>query len=100
MHKRLIVVASVLVLAATSAPALAGWGCGAQGKGAQGRLWGASNRAEATKGALDECKRAGGVHCYIISCRRNVDSEAQADAIWPPAGRDTVKCGGPGQPKC
>jgi hypothetical protein len=35
MHKHLIVAASVLALVATNAPALAKWGCGAQGKGAQ-----------------------------------------------------------------
>jgi len=96
MRKHLIVLASVLVLAATSAPALAGWGCGAQGKGAQGRLWGASNRAEATKGALDECRRAGGHRCRLISCSARVDTEGQADAIWPPVGPDTTRCKGAG----
>jgi hypothetical protein len=100
MHKRLIVVATVLALAATGTPALAGWGCGAQGKGAQGRTWNFSTRTQASNGALDECNRAGGRHCRLVGCHRNVDTEAQANTFWPPASADTVRCGGAGQPKC
>jgi hypothetical protein len=100
MHKHLIVMASVLALAAIDTPAWAGWGCGAQGKGAQGRTWNFDTRTAASNGALDECSRAGGHHCRLISCHRNVDTEAQANTFWPPASANTVRCGGEGQPKC
>jgi hypothetical protein len=96
MQKHLIVVASILVLAASSAPAWAKWGCGSQGIGAQGRTWNFASRAEAAKGALDECRRAGGHRCRLISCSARVDTEGQADAIWPPVGPDTTRCKGAG----
>jgi hypothetical protein len=86
--------------AATATNAWAGWGCGSQGTGAQGRTWNFATQAQASQGALDECTRAGGQACEIIGCSDNVDNEAQADAIWRPAGADTVKCGQSGQPKC
>ena len=96
MQKHLIFAASVLALVATNAPALAKWGCGAQGKGAQGRTWNFDTKAQASKGARDECTRAGGHGCHVIGCSANVDNETQADALWRPAAPDTVKCKGAG----
>jgi hypothetical protein len=95
MHKRLIVAASVLVLAAaTTAPAWAGWGCGAQGFAGQGRTWRNTTRAQAAAGALRLCRQAGGRHCRLVSCSPNVDTEGQADAMWPPVAPDNVRCKG------
>jgi hypothetical protein len=94
MRRSLIITASLFALAATSAPALAAWGCGAQGVGGQGRTWNFASSAMASKGALDECRRAGGHRCRIIGCSPNVDSEWQADSLWRPAAPDTVRCRG------
>jgi len=98
MHRQLIVATSVLVLAVTSAPAWAGWGCGAKSaNGAQGRNWSQSSKAAAIADAMHVCRDEGGTKCRIMSCRANVDTEEQALALWPP---DTPLSCGPGLGKC
>jgi hypothetical protein len=86
MRKHLIVLASVLVLAATSAPALAAWGCGARGDGG---AWGdssqVSTKARAISEALAGCKELGGKGCHIIGCRSDIDTRERARELWPPA---------------
>ena len=94
MQRYLIIAASFLALAATGAPAFAGWGCGAQGIAGQGRTWSNVNRAQAAAGALRLCRQAGGQRCRLISCSPNVDTEWQANALWPPDARITVRCHG------
>jgi hypothetical protein len=93
MQKHLIVVAGILVLATTSAPALAKWGCGNLGIGGQGWTWNFATRTQAAKGAFDECIRAGGSNCRHLGCSENVYTEAHAKAIWPPRySPDKVRC--------
>jgi hypothetical protein len=106
MDKRHIVVTSFLILAATSAPAWAGWGCGytytdSIGPG-DGRLWGLDTEEEERASALNRCKKVHGSNakCRIISCKPNIDTAEQAHAIWPPGGPITITCGNPGEKKC
>jgi hypothetical protein len=101
MHKHLIVLVSVLVLAATSTTsALAGWGCAARDRaGYWGNSWGALTQANARRIALGLCRHAGGRACHIIGCNPNIDTSNQADTTWPPPNPPTVACG-PGQIKC
>jgi len=99
MKKHLSVVPSIFVLAITGAPAFADWGCGAQGIGAggvtaQGRTWEHASRQSAAKGALYECRKAGGGNCSIVSCQTNIHHETHALAQWPKIGRDVAWCKG------
>jgi hypothetical protein len=98
MRKSLISLASLLVFVAAGAqPTWAKWGCGTSG---DSNSWGYGAQAGAREGALKSCLG----QCSIISCSPHVDTEAQADALWPPAGGQYVysgrKCGRAGQPKC
>jgi len=74
--------------------AWAAWGCGAQGNGGQGRSWNGATKDQVAAIALRLCKQAGGQECRIVSCDPNVDTEAQANALWPPAASNTVRCSG------
>ena len=105
MRKSIIIAASVSVLAAASvSPASAGWGCGARTpKGEIASNWAGASEAKSRDGLLHDCE-VGHVQCEIISCSADVDTEAQADAHWPPAASTNYKyfgnCGRYGQPKC
>jgi len=89
MHKHLIVVASVLILAATSAPAWARWGCGAKGPGERwSDSWDSSSQARASALALKTC----GKGCRIIGCRADVNTADEADALWRQAGDRVTNC--------
>jgi hypothetical protein len=85
MSKYVIIVASLLVVAVTGAPAWAAWGCGAVStQGAQGRSWGGS-LASARQAALSACRHEYQGPCHIISCRQPVDTHEDAVALWPPS---------------
>jgi hypothetical protein len=104
MHKQVIIVASALILAATtSAPAWARWGCGAEStNGAQGRTWSWGSRAGAARTAMDICRReGGGDQCHIVGCSDNVSTEAQAARLWIPTTSDNYfRCGADTGTKC
>lgn len=103
MHKRLLMAAVVVLAAATSTSAWAGWGCAFTGtdiKGKYGRMWGWDTRKEASEAALRLCQKD---HqgCYVVACMDNVDSKEDADALWPMNGKALRTCGtGPGQERC
>lgn len=103
MNKRLIVGAGFLVLAAATgtAPAVAGWGCGSNAfPGGHFRVWGADSEQEARAATLRLCRTQFKTGCRIASCRPDIDSEEQADALWPLTTNDRVKCGTEGAPDC
>lgn len=82
MHKNIIVVASLLVLAASSAPAWAGWGCGAhRTDGGNNRNFGFASRSAAARDLQQECSTTAA--CGPISCKRGVNHQAQGMAVWP-----------------
>jgi hypothetical protein len=109
MRKHVIIAASFSALAAASvspafSPAWAGWGCGARTpKGEIASNWAGSSEQKSRDSLLHDCE-LGHVQCQIISCSADVDTEAQADAHWPPAASSNYKyfgnCGRYGQPKC
>lgn len=93
MHRYLIVVASVLALAATTSSALAAWGCGARGPNDSfGYSYNYSTRAEASATALRLCANPG---CSIIGCGNSVDTSEAARALWHPTAPIT-RCTGAG----
>jgi hypothetical protein len=91
MHKNLIVMATFLALAATSAPASAKWGCYAQNAaGNKGVSWADSTEKAARAEALFNCKKFGSNTCRTVSCKANVDTQDQVQALW--GGSGTVVC--------
>ena len=90
MHKHLIALAGVLALVATSSSsAMAAWGCGANSpKGDWADTWNKPSEAEARTAALATC----GKTCRIVACRSDIDTMAQADALWRPANSQVTKC--------
>jgi len=94
------IVASVLLAAATASPARAAWGCGSQlYPGGHFRTFGYPTKSEAGSVMLRLC---GQQHrdCKIQACRPNVDSEEQADAVWPLTTANQVRCGGGSDKAC
>ena len=94
--------ASVAVVIACTVPlstASAGWGCGFRFEnlpsGRNGRVWGLDTADEARAAAMRLCERTQ-KGCYIVGCRNNVDTPAEAEAIWPLGTRDKVDCLGTG----
>jgi hypothetical protein len=103
MHKNLIVITGIIVLAIASASsAWAGWGCGFTGsdiKGNFGSIWGSRTEKEARATALRFCRQD---HrgCYVVGCRNNVNTKEHALALWPMKGRALRDCGGPHNERC
>ena len=98
MHKCLIFFTVLLTFVVGHAsPTLAKWGCGTTG---QSSSWGYGNQAGARAGALRMCQG----QCSIMSCSPHVDTEAEANALWPSSIFGSVysgrQCGRVGQPKC
>jgi len=105
MHKQALMLAAVLIFAAAnSTSAWAGWGCAYNSNGGVGRVWVVDTEEHARAGALQNCTNSELKDCRIISCRANVNSQADADAIWPRTKGATYHyngdCGGTGQPPC
>jgi len=104
MRNRALIVTSVLVLAAvaSASSAWAGWGCGVMTPQGPGSSWGAVSRERALSNAMGACTRVRARRlCRLISCNPNVDTEEQADALWPPVTNDNMRyCGRPGEPPC
>lgn len=93
MHKVCPIAAALLLVAATASPALAAWGCGSQlYPGGHFRAYGYPTKSEAGAVMLRLC---GQQHrdCRILSCRPNMDSEEQANAVWPVTTSNQVRCG-------
>jgi len=100
MHKRLFIVASVAAATTVAMPASAMWGCGARSVRGISSSWAAPTREEAIATVMGSCAQSH-LKCRIISCAADVDTEAQADAHWPPTpGTDYTYCGVPGRPPC
>ena len=100
MRKNPIIIAAALMLAVTSAsPAWALWGCAAKGNNGTGwATWGGvETKEKAIAGVMRVCQHGGG-HCHIVDCSPNVDTTAEADRLWKPAGaHSTLRCP-PGKP--
>jgi hypothetical protein len=93
MHKRLVIAAGCLVLAATTvtSSAWAAWGCRAAASDhSVTHTWGNATEKEAREYTLQLCR---GVHpgCYITDCASGIDTQAEADAKWP-LGAPPAKC--------
>ena len=87
MHKRLIVVASFLVLAAP-APTWAGWACSSVAAGGfTGGAFAQPSSAVARRTALNHCRSLGQTGCRIVACKNNIDTKEQALAQWPSHGQ-------------
>ena len=100
MGQVLPIVASLLLAAATASPAWAAWGCGSQlYPGGHFRAFGYPTKSEASAVMLRLC---GQQHrdCRILSCRPNVDSEEQADTVWPVTTANQVRCGAASDKAC
>jgi hypothetical protein len=94
MHKYLISAASgFLILAVTTGPGWANWGCKAitTDDQYQGVSWDEPTQAQASSGAIRACMAGGGHGCHIYDCRNDVNYEAQADALWP-SGHSNSRC--------
>lgn len=103
MNKRLVVAAAMVLAAANSTSAWAGWGCGFNSKQGIGRVWGADDEQQARTNAFHNCADGHLTDCRIISCSANVDDQADADKIWPRTKGIKYKpwgCGGAGEPAC
>jgi hypothetical protein len=102
MHRCSIILTSFLVLAATSAPAWAGWGCGSNAfLGGQYHTWNYPSKSAASAAVLGLCTKTQHQGCRVIDCRPNIDTEAQANALWPvTTANDLVRCGGNTGTKC
>lgn len=85
-----IACASIIMAAVPLTSAWAGWGCGYRfpglEKGRYGAVWAYPSRAQAHAAALKLCGRSGAHGCYIVGCREDIDSEAQAHVRWPLKG--------------
>jgi len=96
MDRRLIVATSFLALAATSAPAWAGWGCGYRYSGlvagAYGIIWSAPSEQQARESAMKLCNGSGNPGCFVVSCADNVDTRDQARARWPMGNAVPTNC--------
>jgi hypothetical protein len=101
MRKGFLIAASLSLIAGTYAsPALAAWGCGSQlYPGGHFRTSGFATKKEAGGAMLRLC---GQQHrdCRILSCRENIETEAQANAVWPLTATNQVQCGGETGTKC
>jgi hypothetical protein len=91
MRNHLIGVAIFLILAGISAPAAAKWGCAASGVGYWSRSSAQPSQAQARANALLACQGAGGRECYVFACSPNVDTPAQALALWPAPSKASAK---------
>jgi len=92
MHKGLFVGLALILAAASSTPASAGWGCAARARdGAVGRVWAAETENSARRDALKYCADGGHAGCRIIGCNEDVDTQARAHQLWPSSGAVT-KC--------
>jgi hypothetical protein len=102
MHKYAIIVAGALALGtANSSSVWAKWGCFAKSpNGEWSTMWNSPDQKEASAAALRACRRLGGKNCRIVDCDSNVETEAQADAKWPPPGSMSGRCGHDGEEKC
>jgi len=91
MHKGVFVAAALILAAAASTPAWAGWGCAAEARdGTIGRVWSADTESAARRDAIKYCANGGHSGCQIIGCNVNVDSQADAHVRWP--GGEVTKC--------
>jgi hypothetical protein len=95
MHKQTLIAASLLILGTVTGAttAWAGWGCGAESPVDWGVSFNASTEGTARSVALKECSDN---ECRIIDCRANVNTVAQAEALWRPsdAKKTSRKCKG------
>jgi hypothetical protein len=78
---------SLLATAAGASLAWAKWGCAARSPANYwSNSYNDSTKAQASTEALKGCRTAGGKGCHIISCSANVNTDGQANTIWPPSG--------------
>jgi len=91
MRKGLFVATALILAAASSTPAWAGWGCAAEARdGTIGRVWAADTENSARRDAIRYCANGGHSGCRIIGCVRGIDSQVEAHRIWP--GGAVTKC--------
>ena len=104
MRNRALIFTGVIVLvtAASMPRASAAWGCGVMTPQGPGSSWGAVSRERAYANAMGACMRVRARRlCRLISCSPDVDTEAQADVLWPPVTNTNMRyCGRPGEPSC
>lgn len=101
MHKHLFMAASLLVLAAAgTAPAWAGWGCAYDSSAGIGRTWNVDSEAEARTQTMHNCTVRNFKRCRIIGCSANVDSKEDADKLWSRTPGIKYDCDSPGKPRC
>jgi hypothetical protein len=83
---------SVLATVADASPVWVKWGCAAR---SPANYWANSyndnTKAQASTEALKGCQAAGGEGCRIISCSANMNTERQANTMWPPPAPTTIR---------
>jgi hypothetical protein len=101
MRQGFLIAASLSLVAGTYAsPASAEWGCGSQlYPGGHFRTYGFATKKEAGAAVLRLC---GTLHrdCRITGCRENIDTQEQANVVWPLTATNQVYCGGETGTKC
>lgn len=82
---------AIVFLLAQGISAQAGWGClGKSRDKLEFRTWSVADQAGARKAVLGTCQKEHHAGCHIVACRENVDTQAQAFAVWP--GEAPVRC--------
>jgi hypothetical protein len=101
MRKGFLIAAGFLLVAAThTSPASAGWGCGSQAyPGGHYRTFNFETKAEASDVVLRLCGKAHN-DCRVIGCSPNINSEEQANVLWPLTTSNQVRCGAGSDVKC
>ena len=91
MYKGLFIATALILSAASSTSAWAGWGCAAEASdGTIGRVWSADNEQSARRDAIKYCANGGHRGCHVIGCADSVDSQSEAHVLWP--GGTVTKC--------
>jgi hypothetical protein len=81
----------LLAIGGGISPAWAGWGCGYKfpglAAGQHGSASGFASEQAAREGAMKLCKGSGHRGCHVVACEPNIDTQDQAEALWPLGAR-------------
>jgi hypothetical protein len=95
MRKRHLIAvgfSSLLAALGTLSTARAEWGCGSQAySGGHFKVWAFPTEAEAKAAVLRLCGEQ--YNNCKASCRNHIDTEAQANKLWPLTSSNQVRCG-------
>jgi hypothetical protein len=88
-----------LAVVSNSATARAEWGCGSQAyPGGHFRVWSFPSQAEGSAALMRLCGEQHN-NCKV-TCRNHIDTETQANKLWPLTSANQVRCGGGTEKAC